>query len=147
MHARLRDGKGPEEILDRGGAALATCLRAVASLRPGDTLEVQEWGNCRLFPGQAIVESREGALLTADSWSQGDTIWTDGSRLDSGKIGAACVWRILGPCGWAGCRYHLGNNKEVFDAEVYAIIQALNIIDQRQECGHRYTVSWIPLRP
>ena len=36
--------------------------------------------------------------------------------------------------------FHLGNNKEVFDAEVYAIFRALSIIDQRQERGHQYTV-------
>ena len=31
-------------------------------------------------------------------------------------------------------------NKEVFDAEVFAIYQALRVLDRRQESGHRYTV-------
>ena len=44
------------------------------------------------------------------------------------------------PGGWTGRRFHLGSNKEVFDAEVYAIYQALGTLDQRQEGGHRYTV-------
>ena len=48
------------------------------------------------------------------------------------------VWRS--PGGWTGRRFHLGNDKEVFDAELYAIFQALSIIGQRQESGHRYTV-------
>ena len=39
-----------------------------------------------------------------------------------------------------GRRFHLGTNKEVFGAEVYAMYQALNIIDRRQENGHKYTV-------
>ena len=42
--------------------------------------------------------------------------------------------------GWAGRHFRLGQNKEVFDAEVYAIYQALCILGQRQEDGHRYTI-------
>lgn len=41
--------------------------------------------------------------------------------------------------GWAGRRFHLGNNK-VFDAEVFAIYQALRICNDNQRPGHRYTV-------
>ena len=51
LHARPRNGEGPEEILTREGAALATGLRAAASLLPGDTAETQEWGTRRTFPG------------------------------------------------------------------------------------------------
>ena len=146
LHVRpqARDGGGPEEIQGREGTALARRLRAAAALRLGTAVEAQEWGNHRLFPGQVIVENREGALQTASSWSGRDTIWTNRSRLDSGKVGAACVWRTRvpadGPSKWTGHRYYLGNNKEVFDAELYAIFRALSIIDQRQKCGHRYTI-------
>ena len=82
--------------------------------------------------------SREGALNTAAAWSQRDTIWIDGSRLEDGRVGAACVWQTSG--GWDGRCFHLRDNKEVFDAETYAIAQALNILDRRQEKGRRYTV-------
>ena len=51
LHARLKDGEGPEEILEREGSALTTGLRAAASLRPGETVEGQDWGSRRLFPG------------------------------------------------------------------------------------------------
>ena len=63
-------GEGPEGILGREGAPLVARLRAAASLRPGVAVEAQEWGNRRLFPGQAIVEGREDALQTASSWQQ-----------------------------------------------------------------------------
>ena len=53
-------------------------------------------------------------------------------------MGAAYVWRS--PGGWTGCRFHLGNNKEVFDAEVFAIYQALCVFEQRQESSHGYTI-------
>ena len=36
--------------------------------------------------------------------------------------------------------FHLGSNKEVFDAEVYAIYQSLSIMDQRQKNGRAYTL-------
>ena len=83
------------------------------------------------------MEGREGALQTAGSWSRRDTFGLT-TRLDSGKVGAACVWRT--PSEWTGRRYHLGNNKDVFDAGVYAVFQALSIIDQGKGGGHRYTV-------
>ena len=52
--------------------------------------------------------------------------------------GAAFVW--WRPDGWSGRRFHLATNKEVFDAEVFAIFQALLWLDQRQESGRRYTL-------
>ena len=48
--------------------------------------------------------------------------------------------RLEEPEGRTGRCFHLGNNKEAFDAEVYAIYQALSIIDRKQESGHWYTV-------
>ena len=59
-------------------------------------------------------------------------------RDDSREVGAACVWRSAE--GWTGRRYHLGTNKEVFDAEVFAIYRALHVLAQRQESGRRYTI-------
>ena len=53
-------------------------------------------------------------------------------------MGAAFVWRR--PDGWAGRRFHLGTNREVFYAEVFAIYQALLWLDQLQESGRRYTL-------
>ena len=53
-------------------------------------------------------------------------------------MGAVCVWQSPGDS--TSRRFHLGTNKEVFDAEVFAIYQALCAVGQRQESGHRYTV-------
>ena len=65
LHARPRDGDGPEEILDRDRSALVTRLRAAAALRRTETVEPQVWGTGRLFPGQMVIESREGAIIAA----------------------------------------------------------------------------------
>ena len=53
-------------------------------------------------------------------------------------MGAACVQRTHE--GWTGRRLHPGTNKEVFDAETFAIYQALRAFDQRQESGRRHPV-------
>ena len=41
---------------------------------------------------------------------------------------------------WASRSTYLGRNKEVFDAEVYAVSQALEVLERRQESGCRYTI-------
>ena len=41
---------------------------------------------------------------------------------------------------WTGHRFHLGTNREVFDAEIFAIYQALCTLDERQENGRMYTI-------
>ena len=54
-------------------------------------------------------------------------------------MGAACVWRSP-EGGWTGRRFQLGRNKEVFDAEVFAVWQALRALEQRNEHGREYTI-------
>ena len=98
LYARPQDGGGPEEILERE-STLTTRLRAAAALCQGETVEQQQWGTTRRFPGRIVVEKRESALITASEWSHHDTVecrhrdtvWTDGSRLDSKEVGAAVV--------------------------------------------------------
>ena len=43
--------------------------------------------------------------------------------------------------GWTGRRFHPGKNKEVFDAELYALYQAAKIMDERREEGQDYTIQ------
>ena len=62
----------------------------------------------------------------------------DGSHLGNKRVGAAFVWQS--PSCWTGRRYHLGTNKEVFDAEAFAIYQVLRFVNRRQESGRRYTL-------
>ena len=48
---------------------------------------------------------------------------------------------MQGEAGWTGRRYHLGRNKEVYDAELYALYRALQTFDSREEWNRRYTIS------
>ena len=54
-------------------------------------------------------------------------------------MGAAIVWRSP-EGGWTGRRFQLGKNKEVFDAEVFAVWQALRVLEQRNERDREYTI-------
>ena len=87
-----------------------------------------------------MVEKKKEALRTAKEWDRPDTLWTDGSRQEDGAVGVACVWRSLEGA-WTGRRFLLGKNKEVFDAEVFAVWQALRALEQRNERDRKYTIS------
>ena len=53
-------------------------------------------------------------------------------------MGAACAWQTRE--GWSSRHFHLGDNKEAFDTEVFAIYQALKIFEARQQSGRKYTI-------
>ena len=83
------------------------------------------------------MERKEDAINTARGHRASNTVWTDGSRLEDRRVGAAFVWRSGGR--WAGRRFHPGTNKEVFGAEVFAIYQALLWIEG-QGAGGRFII-------
>ena len=132
---------GQEEILLHRGSELTNRIRSRCGLRRGETAEVQRWEEFRELRAEVYVEKKEEALRTAKEWpeeNQIDTVWTDGSRLDDKRVGAAVAFRGRG--GWEQEGTYLGKNKEVFDAEVFAIGQALRVLDERGEDGQRYTI-------
>ena len=56
-------------------------------------------------------------------------------------MGAACVWRSPGEeGGWKGRRSQLGKTKKIFDAEVFAVWQALRALEERNERDCEYTI-------
>ena len=130
------DGTDTQTASGWGGAVVRR-LRAAAGTRTGETVEPQSWEEGRTFPGGFTIDDKGPAMETAQNWRRTGTVWTDGSRLDSGAVGAACAWQTEE--GWTGRRFHLGTNKEVFDAEVYAIYQALRVFEERGQAGRKYT--------
>ena len=69
-------------------------------------------------------------------------IWTDGSRLESGAVGAALAFRDGER--WVRRGTYLGKNKEVFDAEAWVILQAVGLVTRRQggpALHHRFGFS------
>ena len=49
-------------------------------------------------------------------------------------------WRGRPPTGWEGRPCCIGRNKEVYDAEVYALYRALEFVGRREATGRRYTI-------
>jgi ribonuclease HI len=95
----------------------------------------------RIFPGKIMPDSvEEEAWARAMPWTdRQDTVWTDGSRLEDGRVGCSMVWEEE-EGRWNGQAFHLGTNKEVFDAELYAIFRAMVRFAQRKESHRHYTI-------
>lgn len=61
-------------------------------------------------------------------------IWSDGSRLESGRSGASIAWKDV-QGGWKARGFPLGKEKEVFDAELLGIVQALQLTMKIRSLG------------
>jgi hypothetical protein len=59
--------------------------------------------------------------------------WTDGSQLPNRHTGVVVVWHANGQ--FEAEEFYLGINKEVFDAELYAIQRALDSTQHQLDGG------------
>ena len=132
-------------------------------MNKGEMTEPQAWVDGLRLDGHIIIPEKDQALKIAMGWEEKvNTCWTDGSRMDDGGVGCSVVWmeqagtkpkpwvgrntgRLYHPLPvtedtWTGESYHLGKNKDVFDAEVYAIYRAVRRFNRRQEHNASYTV-------
>jgi len=68
--------------------------------------------------------------------------WTDGSRSDDGRVGAAAVSKHRDE--WRSCHSYLGTGRmEVFDAEVSAIRPALDVAIEKRETLQNHGVEMV----
>jgi len=85
----------------------------------------------RCLKGKVIIQDEKQALKEARLEREGLVFWTDGSRKEDEWVGCAVVWEEEGR--WKKRRVHLGRQKEVFDAEMYAMSEAMKIADEMAE--------------
>ena len=79
------------------------------------------------LPIQVILQVKQKAIQeVAKSWP-GITLWTDGSKLDTRNVGAAVIWFDIRLNKWQKKRRYLGENKDLFNAELWAISDALEL--------------------
>jgi len=78
-----------------------------------------------------IIQEEEQALKEAKLERDGLVLWTDGSRKEDEWVGCAVVWKEEGR--WNKMRTHLCRQKEAFDAEMYAMSEAMKIADEKAE--------------
>jgi ribonuclease HI len=96
------------------------------------------WTPRSSLKGRVIIEDSACAKATAESWTtpdKGIAVFTDGSKSEDGWTGCAAVWKLLGNCDseWQGRKIFMGRNKEVFDAELYAIWVGLTAARDHKE--------------
>ena len=68
------------------------------------------------FEEQVIIEAPKDALEQAKRGCRGLVLWTDGSKLVLGNVGAAVCWNDKISNQWKERSVFLGKNKEVLDA-------------------------------
>ena len=86
--------------------------------------------------GNTTSLSRGALWKTSPNLEQLLVVWTDGSRNEDARVGAAAVYKHNDK--WHTLRWHLGTNKESFDAQLYALGMALKEIRSKAG-GWEYT--------
>lgn len=89
--------------------------------------------------GKVVVRDADSAAMTATKWNNANNqdslaIWTDGSRLEGKWVGGAAVYQEEDEK-WKGRGIHLWCNKEVYDAEQYALAEGLDVAITLKEDG------------
>ena len=114
-------------------------IRSRCGLKREEMAEVQKWEEFKELRAEVFVEGKEEALNTVRNWKDWKrTIWMDSSRLDNNAVGAAVAFKRGDR--WMGWGVYLGRNKEVFDAELFSIMMALEEFNSREEFDQRYTI-------
>jgi len=81
--------------------------------------------------GDVIIQDEKQALVEARLEREGLVFWTDGARKEDEWVGCAVVWKEEGR--WNKRRTHLGRQKAAFDAEMYAMSEAMKVADEMAE--------------
>jgi hypothetical protein len=76
---------------------------------------------------KVIIQDEQEAKEEVVRGSDGLVFWTDGSRKDDEWTRCAVVWKREK---WEKRRVHLGRQKEAFDAEMYAMSEAVKITNE-----------------
>ena len=101
----------------------------------------RSWRLHTKLPLQVVVQPRQAALQEAKENREGMIFWTDGSRLDSGRSGSAVVWLDTNSNKWQEKQRYLGEKKDSFDAELWAISDALEMTIKKTRNTNPTTVT------
>lgn len=89
------------------------------------------------------MEGREKAIREGTIGGSDLELWYDGSKLERGGTGAAVVWKSdWNSEDWQTVKVSLGQNKEIFDVEMWGISEAIKVAKQRsREVLHSLVIS------
>jgi len=80
---------------------------------------------------QVMIQEEELALEEAKKEREGLVLWPDGARKEDEWVGCTVVWEEGRR--WNKRRVHLGRQKETFEAEMYAMSEAVKIAEEINE--------------
>ena len=80
------------------------------------------------FPGRISISDQNTTLKEPSSYKEGLALWSDGSRLNDGRVGAGIAWQNA-----AGYRWE--RVKRPFDAELYGACKALELAQEMGGLG------------
>ena len=132
----VRDGKMPRRI----GQRLAKHLAQRLTKDPSGGIERTVQQALEGFPGTIRVLDMEKALIEAADWRLGTTLWSDGSRQESGRAGAGVALQVKPGAPWECLEVPMGTGYEVFDAELAGVASALEWALDRHLPGPIYVL-------
>ena len=109
------------------GQWLAGQITFYHAIDPADGVEPAQKAIFSKFNADVIVRCKKKALEEARKTQVGLVLWTDGSKLDQGQVAAAVCWEDNFTGCWKEKSEYLGKNKKIGDAELWAILMALDI--------------------
>ncbi len=83
------------------------CVDPADGVEPVRNLEHEE------FLGKISIQEPKAAVSDAQENKSDLALWSDRFRLESGKVGAAVVWKNTPANSWKSCKLALGKNKGV----------------------------------
>ncbi len=114
------------------GQHLAQQVSVGFSIDPAEGVEPISAMPAQVFPGQIFIEEKNRAVDIAKNDHADLTLWCDGSKLDQGGAGAAVVWKENRQSNeWITQKITLGKNKEIFDAEMWGISEAVKVAEKK----------------
>ncbi|KAL2008564.1 hypothetical protein VTN00DRAFT_6758 [Thermoascus crustaceus] len=115
-------GRGPWSL----GQHLACQIAGTLKIDPSRGFEETVEAFPSTFPGIIKVLPAVEAYQAARAARPGLTLWSDGSRLEDGRTGAGIAWQNSQGM-WQTREIPLGAGKEIFDAELVGVCQALHL--------------------
>lgn len=93
------------------------------------------------FPGKVVIQEPKTAIGEAKKDVSDLALWSDGSKLESGGAGAAVIWKNSTSHRWNVRKVSLGKNKEMLDAELWGISEALKIAPKENTSRKAGTIT------
>ena len=146
-HARFEDqpeGDGiwaSHQKVKSYGQHLACQVTVGFCVDPADRVKLVGNLEQEKFLGKISIREPKAAISDTDKNRSDLALWSDGSRLESGKVGGAVVWKNSPVDSWKSCKLAIGKNKEVLDPELWSLSEALSVALKETALRNSYKVT------